>query len=123
MSTIGGGLTKKIAKHTAAEKLINKYLRPTGFDCEEDDAPQTHDVNCITELMDFCVLKDFHKPDFDLVSSCGPSHAPTFTIECKLNSVTRRGTAGNKAQAKQLAAKQVLDILKSVSDNKSSTMT
>lgn len=114
IATVGGGLTKKIAKHTAAEKLLNKHLRPTDYDNDDDDVPQTQDINCITELMDFCVLKDFHKPEFNLVVSCGPSHAPTFTIECKLNSIARKGTAGSKSQAKQLAAKEVLDILKSV---------
>lgn len=115
MSTIGGGTTKRIAKHSAAEKLISKYFRPNRFEEDDDEVIQTPDVNFISDLMDFCVLKDYHKPEFSLVTSCGPSHAPTFTIECKLNSITRTGTAGNKTQAKQLAAKEVLDILKSVS--------
>lgn len=115
LSSVGGGVTKKIAKHTAAEKLLNKYQR-----CDEEDDDvlmQQVDSNCISDLLDYCVLKGYHKPEFTCISSCGPSHAPSFTFRCKLDSVDRTATAGSKQLAKQLSAKQVLDVLKSVSKN------
>lgn len=59
LEAVGGGVTKKIAKHTAAEKLLNKYLK--NEDDEELQLLQTVDTNCITDLMDYCVLKGYHK--------------------------------------------------------------
>lgn len=56
--------------------------------------------------------KNFHKPDFILTEDFGPTHQPTFTYECRLDSIVRSGSASNKQQAKKLAAKNVLDILK-----------
>lgn len=55
--SIGGGVTKKIAKHSAAEKLIQKYFHPNDDD-EDDDSDlqcqQTVEGNYITELHDYC---------------------------------------------------------------------
>lgn len=115
--SVGGGDTKKIAKHTSAQKLINKFFQPTGWDAEEDDDRSLHSngQNSVSNLMDLCVQKGYHKPTFKELTSYGPSHAPTFEIECQLNSVKQSAEAGNKQQAKAMAAQKVLDILLSVS--------
>lgn len=115
---VGGGVTKKIAKHTAAENLLKKFFCN---DADNDDDNEMQSRKCvekdsISELMDYCTLKDYHKPSFDCISSCGPSHAPSFTFQCKLNSIVRTATAGNKKLAKQLAADEVLKIIKTVSE-------
>lgn len=59
LEAVGGGVTKKIAKHTAAEKVVNKFLKNE----ENDDVQlqQSVDTNCISDLMDYCVLKGYHK--------------------------------------------------------------
>lgn len=61
-------------------------------------------------------MKNFHKPVFECISSFGPTHDPTFVMECKLDSIVRTATAGVKFTAKHMAAKAVLDILKEVSE-------
>lgn len=98
----------------AADKLLKKCFRNSN---DDDDAALSHqylESNSISDLLDYCALKDFHKPEFACISSCGPSHAPEFTFECKLNSIRRTAKAGSKQLAKQLSAKAVLDIIKSV---------
>lgn len=112
ISSIGGGVTKKIAKHTAAEKLLLKFSR--NDDNDDDDDEQSYQTNSITELLDYCANKNFHKPEFSCISSCGPSHAPSFTFECRLNTIKRTATAENKQKAKQLSAKAVFEIIKMV---------
>ena len=101
---------RQIAKHTSAELILNKFIK------NEDEIPSetTCESNSISELLDYCVLKGYHKPDFRCISSCGPSHSPSFTFECTLNSIKRTAEAGSKKLAKQLSAKAVLDIIKMV---------
>jgi dsRNA-specific ribonuclease len=118
-SSFGAGVTKKIAKHTAAEKLLNKY-----FKNEDDDVEMLQDsveTNCISDLLDYCVVKGYPKPEFECVSSCGPSHAPTFTFKCKLNSIEKTAEAKSKQLAKQLSAKAVYNVIKMVSHLETST--
>lgn len=63
--------------------------------------------------MEFVILL-FFQPEFTYVSTCGPSHAPSFTFKCKLNSIERTAEAGSKQLAKQLSAKSVFDVIKMV---------
>lgn len=114
--SIGGGVTKKMSKHTAAENLLKKCLQ-SGVESNEDDvqASQSVETDYISRLLDYCVVKDFEKPTYTCIEDYGPSHSPTFTFKCELNSIQRTGTASNKKQAKQLAAKEVYDIIKLVS--------
>lgn len=111
-TVLGAGVTKKTAKHDAADKLLRKYRRNYDEDDADDDSKAAVDSNYITELLDYCTLKDFHKPLFACIDSYGPSHAPSFTFECKLDSIKREATADNKKLAKQLSAKAVLEEIK-----------
>lgn len=115
--SIGGGVTKKMSKHNAAENLLKKCLQSGGVEGNEDDVPasQSVEIDYISRLLDYCVVKDFEKPTYTCIEDYGPSHSPTFTFKCELNSIQRNGTASNKKQAKQLAAKEVYDIIKLVS--------
>ena len=117
ISSVGGGVTKKIAKHNAAELLLMKrQCNIDGLFDDEESQPKTFESQGTSELMDYCTLKNFHKPEFKLISQFGPSHDPTFTVECKLDSIRRSATAGNKQQAKKMAASEVLKIIKSVNN-------
>ena len=115
-SAIAAAPTKKLAKHTAADKVLKK-CRYEVFSDDEDDELVSNPINnddFVSELLNFCVQKNFHKPDFILIESYGPTHCPTFTYECRLDSMSRKGSATNKQLAKKIAAKNVLDILKIV---------
>lgn len=119
-SSVGKGVTKKAARHNAAENLLLKYNHQTDEDMSDDDEDAKSAAtggNAISELLDYCVVKNFHKAQFTCISEVGPSHSPTFTFECKLNSITREGKAGIKQIAKQNAAKAVLEILKMVTSS------
>ncbi|XP_070502750.1 protein Loquacious [Chironomus tepperi] len=113
-SAIGASMTKKLAKHTAAEKVLKKLRYEIFSDDEDDDIVPNRISNSdhITELLNFCVQKNFHKPEFNLVEDYGPTHCPTFTYECVLDSISRKASDSNKKSAKQKAAKYVLNILK-----------
>lgn len=113
--SIGGGVTKKMAKHTAAEKLLIQLRQDSGDTADVQSYSHSLEVNAITELHDYCTVKNFHRPDFKCVSIFGPTHDPSFTFECSLDSIVGKATAGTKQLAKQLSAKVVLDIVKQVS--------
>lgn len=107
-----------MAKHSSSEKLLQKYNRPDAMSSDDDDddelSSQGMGSNSIVELMNYCTVKDYHKPEFECILECGPSHAPSFTFQCRLDSIKRSATAGNKQEAKQMSAKKVLDIIKEV---------
>jgi dsRNA-specific ribonuclease len=112
---IGGGMIKNSAKHDAAKNLLAKLNSMDTSDSSDDDSGSYHQTgDSVTELLNLCVQKNFHKPIFKVIASFGQSHAPTFRIECRLDSIRRTGSASSKQEAKQLAAKNVLNILKLV---------
>lgn len=115
-SAIGASMTKKLAKHTAADKVLKKIRYEIFSDDEDDDLVpgSISSGDYVSELLNFCVQKNFHKPEFNLIEDYGPTHCPTFTIECVLNSISRKASDSNKKSAKQKSAKYVLDILKLV---------
>lgn len=115
--SIGGGVTKKMAKHSSAEKLLSQLQQGVG----EIDIPsynQSLESDAITELFDYCTIRNFHRPEFNCVSIYGPTHDPSFTFEGRLDSVVETATAGTKQLAKQLSAKAVLDVIKQVSHSR-----
>lgn len=112
-------MTKKIAKHTAAEILLKKYMRnydedDEAMDYSDEEGAEMHG-DYITRLMDFCVMKNFFKPEFECINSYGPSHEPVFTFQCRLSSIKKNADAENKKLAKQLSAKKMLDEIMVVS--------
>ncbi|CRK90018.1 CLUMA_CG003743, isoform A [Clunio marinus] len=112
---IGGGINKNMAKHSAAEKLLNNECVDVEY--ESVSIPPCVGSNIVTDLHDYCAQRNYHKPEFRCVSTYGASHAPTFIFECKLNSIVKQAEAKSKKMAKQLSAKLVLDeLLKSYPD-------
>lgn len=115
----GHGANKKIAKHRAAEKLLMKLERK-GHDIDEDDIDDLDFSNCstsdfVSDLLDYCVHRDFPKPEYVDKKQIGPSHAPEFTIECHVASVTTVAIENNKKMARHSAAQKMLSELKAVS--------
>ncbi|CAO1433202.1 unnamed protein product [Diamesa hyperborea] len=110
---IGYGLTKKIAKHMSAQMILQKYsYNSEEMDDDELNIPQVVDRNSITDLLDICAQRNFAKPEFKEISVVGPPHAPRFTIECTLSSIIRSAVAPSKKLAKQMAALEVLKVVK-----------
>jgi ribonuclease-3 len=63
-----------------------------------------------TALQEWAQARGDAPPSYVEVDRTGPDHAPTFTIEARLETGhTARATAGSKRQAEQAAAKALLD--------------
>jgi dsRNA-specific ribonuclease len=86
--TVGEGANKKMAKHEAAKKLLRK-LQNQNDDSDDNEESQNYSTSdFVSNLLDYCVLREFPKPVYILKKQVGPSHAPEFTIECQVGSVT-----------------------------------
>lgn len=109
-SAIQGGPTKKSAQHGAAQIVLHKLEMNT--DESDDEVEKVNKGDFVTDLLNLCVLKNYHKPQFNCIDSYGPSHDPSFVYECRLDSIVRTATANNKNQSKQMAAKEVFEILR-----------
>lgn len=115
-SAIEGGPTKKSAQHSAAQKILEKYARGNDDEGDDDEVEEPNDVlmdqrDYVTDLLNLCVQKNYHKPEFVCVDQFGPSHDMTFVFECHLRSIVSRVQANSKNRAKQMAAKEVYEIL------------
>ncbi|XP_033342633.2 protein Loquacious isoform X1 [Megalopta genalis] len=130
----GVGTTKKEAKQSAAQEMIN-LLSSKGIisiPCstteneKEDETPSQSSmnssnssassqgtfVNYVGSLMEFCVANKLPEPCFNNVSSIGLPHNFTFTMNCSVGSLCKEGSGNIKKVAKQNAAKEVLQSLK-----------
>jgi dsRNA-specific ribonuclease len=113
-SAIEGGPTKKAAKHEAATIVLRKVQVGSDDSDSDGDAQKCQKEDYVTDLLNFCVQKNYHKPLFTCIDSYGPSHDPRFIFECRLDSIVKRAEACTKTQSKHMAAKAVLDVVKSV---------
>lgn len=86
-------------------------------DESDDEVEKVNKGDFVTDLLNLCVLKNYSKPQFNCIDSYGPSHDPSFVYECRLDSIVRTATANNKNQSKQMAAKEVFEILRAVNWN------
>lgn len=123
--TVGCGSSKQIAKHDAARGILKMLeedgiYKPAenpmqdfipGLNSTMKDGPVKTAVNCISTLSDLCDENKIPMPQFVEISDVGPPHCRQFTYECSVGSVKTRATASTKKQAKQIAAKEILDRL------------
>ncbi|KAB0799907.1 hypothetical protein PPYR_07787 [Photinus pyralis] len=110
--------SKKAAKHTAAEKavsflqsegmmfnsIINSTIRPP----DESDTRSDIIENKVGELNEFCSRKGLSYPIYEF-----EEHLGLFTARCKLLTEEADGKGKTKKEAKQVAAKRMLEIVTS----------
>nr|XP_033338821.1 RISC-loading complex subunit tarbp2-like isoform X1 [Megalopta genalis] len=135
----GVGTTKKEAKQSAAQEMINLLCSKgiisipcaTTENEKRDETPNSECnlqssmnssnssassqgafVNYVGSLMEFCVANKLPEPCFNNVSSIGLPHNFTFTMNCSVGSLCKEGSGNTKKVAKQNAAKEVLQNLK-----------
>ncbi|XP_059470018.1 interferon-inducible double-stranded RNA-dependent protein kinase activator A homolog [Neocloeon triangulifer] len=125
-SAEGSGRTKRDAKHESADAL----LRLLQSDLENESIlnvvpdnvvlPHSNKVqrNFVGELAEYCleVLHFAERPVYAEVEASGAAHDPTFTMKCTVSNFSAEAKGPTKKQAKQLAAKQVLERLQSLKD-------
>ncbi len=98
---LDGGITK-------ARKLVLRLLGPE----LEKVAAGAVAVDSKSQLQHVVQTRWHEIPTYRLISSVGPDHAKTFTVEVVVNSeVLGRGEGRNKKQAELAAARQALDTL------------
>lgn len=128
---MGVGRSKQVAKHEAAYNAIRKLsdkgiyntaeipvddFNPILHRNEPEDPFQTT-INSIGTLTDLCIENKIPYPTYYEISDVGPPHCRLFTYECRLSSIRTEAIANTKKQAKQLAAKKMLDRVKEILPN------
>ncbi|XP_053673492.1 uncharacterized protein LOC128723751 [Anopheles nili] len=116
----GAGRSKQESKHEAAWQLIRQLLdlpeadTDTGADNQDGTAVPDLCLDRVTQVRDICIQRNFPLPEFELVRSYGPSHAPVFEYECRIRDIVRRGTHSTKKGAKQNACQEMIATLQSM---------
>ncbi len=119
---LSGGRRKEALLADALEAVIAAIYRDAGLPAAraailrlwgariatvEDDARDPK-----TALQEWAQARGLAPPDYELVASEGPAHAPIFTIRARLaGGQTRTAQAGTKRAAEQAAARALLETL------------
>uniref|UniRef100_A0A182QYB5 DRBM domain-containing protein n=1 Tax=Anopheles farauti TaxID=69004 RepID=A0A182QYB5_9DIPT len=125
----GKGRSKQDSKHEAAWQLIRILLEVP--ETEEDEICSNADdrdsmamlevgTDRVTQVRDICIQRNFPLPEFELVRSYGPSHAPVFEYECRIRDIVRKGSHSTKKGAKQFACQEMIKTLQSMPVEESS---
>ncbi|XP_003708042.2 interferon-inducible double-stranded RNA-dependent protein kinase activator A isoform X2 [Megachile rotundata] len=129
LTATGTGRSKKDAKHEAAKAMLETIAAHRGYPQlpaspaqspvrtplppqvpEVPRIPPTEPfVNAIGALQDLCAENNLQEPLYVPISDVGPPHAKIFTIQCEVSTFKEIGVAKTKKQAKQEAAKKMLD--------------
>ncbi|CAK9810237.1 Interferon-inducible double-stranded RNA-dependent protein kinase activator A [Anthophora quadrimaculata] len=125
----GTGRSKKDAKHEAANAVLKIIVEHRGYPqlpASESPVrtplpppvpevqripPDVPFVNAVGVLHTLCLQNNLEEPKYILISDVGPPHAKVFTIQCGVATFQEVGIARTKKQAKQEAAKKLLDKL------------
>lgn len=92
----------------AARKHIMRFM-PKDIDTKRKTPGFNHDYKTILQEV---VQKNEETVTYELVEASGPDHHKAFNVEVRLNSnVIGRGSAENKKEAEQLAAKEALELM------------
>ncbi|XP_043261737.1 interferon-inducible double-stranded RNA-dependent protein kinase activator A-like [Colletes gigas] len=132
----GTGRSKKDAKHQAAKAMLQTIAAHRGYPQlpaspaqsplrtpliptvpeVERLPPNLPFVNAIGVLKEICIENNLQEPEYVLISNTGPPHAKIFTIQCIVATFKEIGVAKTKKQAKQEAAKKMLDKITDLVD-------
>lgn len=69
------------------------------------------DLNPKGILQEYSQKKWNEPPVYEILSVCGPDHAPVFTVEVIIDKIKASGTASNRKQAEIEAAKNAILII------------
>ncbi|XP_053667230.1 uncharacterized protein LOC128716335 [Anopheles marshallii] len=108
----GVGRSKQEAKHEAAWQLIRLALDLPA--CADDEIVAALGVDRVCQVRDICIQRNFPLPEIELVRNYGPSHAPVFEYECRIQEIVRRGVHATKKGAKQIACQEMIKTLQSM---------
>ncbi|XP_050575510.1 RISC-loading complex subunit TARBP2-like [Bombus affinis] len=129
LTATGIGRSKKDAKHEAAKAMLEAIaahrghlqlpaspaqssvrtpLPPTIPEVKRTP-PDVPFINAVGALQDLCIENNLQEPKYKQINEVGPPHAKIFSIQCTVTTFKETGVARTKKQAKQEAAKKMLD--------------
>ncbi|XP_068988366.1 protein Loquacious-like [Bombus flavifrons] len=131
LTATGVGRSKKDAKHEAAKAMIEAiaahrgYLQLPASPAQSSvrtplpptipelkrTPPDEPFINAVGALQDLCIENNLQEPKYNQINEVGPPHAKIFSIQCTVATFKEIGIARTKKQAKQEAAKRMLDKL------------
>lgn len=114
-----GGRANRSNLEDACEALLGAIYRDGGYDAARGvvlrfwqahaEALKSPPKDPKTTLQEWAQGRSLPLPEYVLISSEGPSHAPNFVIEVRVNGLAPvRAEAGVKKQAERLAAEKLL---------------
>lgn len=117
-----GGRANRSNLEDACEALLGAIYRDGGFEAARTvitrfwqplaAAASAPPKDAKTALQEWAQARGLPLPEYALISSDGPSHAPNFIIEVRVKGVAPvRAEAGVKKQAERLAAEKMLKQL------------
>ncbi|XP_033349455.1 interferon-inducible double-stranded RNA-dependent protein kinase activator A-like [Bombus vosnesenskii] len=129
LTATGIGRSKKDAKHEAAKAMLEAiaahrgYLQlpaspaqssvrtplPPTIPEVKRTPPDEPFINAVGALQDLCIENNLQEPKYNQINEVGPPHAKIFSIQCTVTTFKEIGIARTKKQAKQEAAKKMLD--------------
>lgn len=129
LTATGVGRSKKDAKHEAAKAMLEAiaahrgYLQlpaspaqssvrtplPPTIPEVKRTPPDVPFINAVGALQDLCIENNLQEPKYKQINEVGPPHAKIFSIQCSVTTFKETGIARTKKQAKQEAAKKMLD--------------
>lgn len=129
LTATGVGRSKKDAKHEAAKAMLEAiaahrgYLQlpaspaqssvrtplPPTIPEVKRTPPDVPFINAVGALQDLCIENNLQEPKYKQINEVGPPHAKIFSIQCTVTTFKETGIARTKKQAKQEAAKKMLD--------------
>ncbi|XP_035688430.1 RISC-loading complex subunit tarbp2-like [Branchiostoma floridae] len=127
----GAGLSKKAAKHKAAESALNiiqgkvtpeeannmSHLHTAAGEqstYSESGGVLTPPDNPIGQLQELVVERGWRLPEYIVISEQGPPHCKEFTIQVKVEKFKDTGTGSSKKAAKRSAAGVLLTRLREI---------
>ncbi|XP_041365715.1 RISC-loading complex subunit tarbp2-like [Gigantopelta aegis] len=123
VSATGKGSSKKKAKHAAAQTALNQILGVSNGEVKQETTEPTESGenglpgNPIGELQEFTQKKLMKPPIYEFTNEQGPPHAKEFICNVKLGKFHERGTGRSKKTAKRNAASNMMQHIKSLTNN------
>ncbi|XP_061696929.1 interferon-inducible double-stranded RNA-dependent protein kinase activator A homolog isoform X2 [Syngnathoides biaculeatus] len=126
----GEGVSKKAAKHMAAEDALHLLQvdtvatsLPVKSESNDVVAESNGHANSVGTLQELSLQKGWRLPKYTTLMETGPPHMQEFTITCAMESLSETAVGSSKKAAKKAAAEKMVAKLQSLSGSSEITWT
>ncbi|XP_041119625.1 interferon-inducible double-stranded RNA-dependent protein kinase activator A homolog A-like [Polyodon spathula] len=124
VTSTGQGLSKKAAKHKAAEAALNILKGEPGMslpfpmtEVPDSPKPSQNQSNPIGTLQELAVQKGWRLPEYSVALESGPAHKREYSVTCRIEAFLETGCGSSKKIAKRSAAEQMIAKLQNLPDS------